>query len=530
MKCFYKILCCHVILLGLSFNASSQNQFYHSSPDNYRGMMVKKYPSGDILQAIYNNWPYKVALLKTDSNGVVLMNKILMDSSFIEKKLFGIEVASDGGFYLFMQDFAVANKMITIKGDSSGNIQWTRYHYAIRNVYVNCVEKLASGNFLFGGNIRDQADTSDNLYLLAIDTLGNPIWSNEILIPGDPDARIEHCTALPDSGFVIQKYTNFPPWNYLIRYSGSGNIVYTQDYSYTSNNWFVKPGNFMVTPSGRNFLAANMDSSGYNQHSVLMELDSLGNVINYVSFLDAGPTQLINPYAIWLFETASGDIKVFTNASWIWNTLYGKVYPTYIRFTSQLNLVSVSSTTVPFNDQLAIQDMLMVSDDMFVQSLLKEEISIYFGLRKYNPENAACISEYAQSAYTYPVNLPAPVTLLVTENFLPASDSIGQLTFTNDPLPLTSCFSVGLQDEVRTEIKIYPNPFSTETFIAVAGLQGENLRIYLSDTQGRIYTAGFETEITREGIQLRNKTLSPGCYFMVIQESEHIRRIKLIIV
>jgi len=148
---------------------------------------------------------YDPFLIKTDSEGNMLWYRTYDYGFGEDDRGHAVCQTSDGGYILAGQTIIIhgffANyDMYVVKTDADGNVQWSRIFYRQEedaDVALG-VQQLSDGGYIVGGFTHSSPWSA---YVLRLDNLGNPIWSN--IYPGEWQSECYDIQATPDGGFLL---------------------------------------------------------------------------------------------------------------------------------------------------------------------------------------------------------------------------------------------------------------------------------------------------------------------------------------
>ncbi|MFA6925149.1 MAG: T9SS type A sorting domain-containing protein [Bacteroidales bacterium] len=177
---------------------------------------------------------------------------------------FSVKQANDDGYFIFgnTSSFGSGNTdIIVIRTDKNGTPLWKKMYGSTGIDYGTFAEKTNDNNFLICGYTNNTADTSYNVLLMKIDTLGNLIWSKNY---GGSDWDMGHCVLqASDLNYYIvgetysygKKNSNF----YLIKTNTAGDTIYTKTYGGDSAD---VANSIIETKDGKLMLAGYTNSFG----------------------------------------------------------------------------------------------------------------------------------------------------------------------------------------------------------------------------------------------------------------------------
>jgi hypothetical protein len=125
----------------------------------------------------FSNGGFDVFLVKADSNGNAQWSKFIGTEFWdIGYSVVGM---SDGGFLVAGMTLANGNDndIYLVKTDSDGDTVWTQVYGSSRWDAGFSIKGTSDGGFIIGGTSESSPDNSFDVYLVKIDSLGNPMWT-----------------------------------------------------------------------------------------------------------------------------------------------------------------------------------------------------------------------------------------------------------------------------------------------------------------------------------------------------------------
>ncbi|HBF89355.1 MAG TPA: hypothetical protein DDX39_12005 [Bacteroidales bacterium] len=187
------------------------------------------------------------------------------DHGFMHKQ------TSDGGFIIGginLDATQTYSNVFLIKTDSLGNIQWQReYGAANYNDNLKSIDLTADGGFIIGGDYYNPSTSSNDMFLLKTDSLGNQEWKKSFGTTAEEYRGFTIATS--DKGYIIvgdKKMTDNYYNGYIVKTDSSGNQQWSKTFGATGLNEYFKivrqlsDGSYIVaggkadlsgTPNGR---------------------------------------------------------------------------------------------------------------------------------------------------------------------------------------------------------------------------------------------------------------------------------------
>lgn len=178
---------------------------------------------------------YDPFLIKTDSEGNMLWYRTYDYGFGEDDRGHAVWQTSDGGYVIAGQTIIIhgvfANyDMYIIKTDANGNVQWTRIFYRQEedaDVALG-VQQLNDGGYIVGGFTHSSPWSA---YVLRLDSLGNPVWSN--IYPGEWQSECYDIQSTPDGGFLLtgteSSFTTDTDF-LIIKLNADGNLLWKKIY------------------------------------------------------------------------------------------------------------------------------------------------------------------------------------------------------------------------------------------------------------------------------------------------------------
>lgn len=198
-----------------------------------------------------------------------------------------VEQTADNGFIgcgFISQSSLTANDFLIVKFDSAGNITWQNEYGTNKNDYAKVLQRTSNGNYIVSGDSYNGHDY-DN-YLLLIDSTGNEIWHRvigDVYDNGNQTVFINH-----EGDFILcgESTTagSFEFDIYLAAISSQGNFLWSR---YMGGNG-SDAGFAIQENSAHQYFITGYSSSIYNgapYTAYLLKLDSVFHPIGLKYFL-----------------------------------------------------------------------------------------------------------------------------------------------------------------------------------------------------------------------------------------------------
>ncbi|MBI3510637.1 MAG: T9SS type A sorting domain-containing protein [Bacteroidetes bacterium] len=214
-------------------------------------------------------------LIKTDPLGDTLWSRSYVNGS--NTICNDMRITSDHGFILTGTTSNTTIDPILIKTDSIGNVEWARTFVTSTLEYCNAVCEVQDGYIITGDRI-DQSASTEDIFLIKVDLLGNLVWQRELDHP--TGARATGIVSTLTNGCVVTGNIVLPSFGYaqllLTCIDSSGlplwskgihafSYVYGYSICKTQNNGYAACGDIQ-------------DSFGLSQ-TYITSVDSSGNII-----------------------------------------------------------------------------------------------------------------------------------------------------------------------------------------------------------------------------------------------------------
>jgi hypothetical protein len=122
-----------------------------------------------------------------------------------------------------------------------------------------------------------------------------------------------------------------------------------------------------------------------------------------------------------------------------------------------------------------------------------------------------------------PMASPASTTVY----YLTVTDSAGCTNTDSTTVTVDMCTGIAGTSE-KNKIQIFPNPFSSKTFVQMNGISPDKIKVKLFDITGK--EAKPVISIKDKGVEIEKGELNPGLYFVQIYEgTRNITTLKLIL-
>jgi hypothetical protein len=294
-----------------------------------------------------SNYRSRYVITKVDLYGNIIFSKAYGDSVY-QHNTQSIRKISDGNYIISDTRSNFATNGVNaglIKIDPSGDTLWTRYFSSglFRTIGAAAIETSDKG-FALAGWTDNGSSTTDQLYLVKTDSLGNKLWQKQYGGSLQEDTR--SIVETPDKGFLIAGWTTSYGGGYmdgfLIKTDSLGNQLWQKTYGGTpfaegiATITQLQDGNYLL--AGEKCLGPGVSD---NDQGYLVKVDSNGTVIwekNYGSpnndaffaAKEVSDSSLIIAASTWDTITNNWDVwllKLNNMGDTAWSRIYN--YPFY---------------------------------------------------------------------------------------------------------------------------------------------------------------------------------------------------------
>ncbi len=228
---------CSLMCLQYTIKAQSVkfNHTYGSMAYNFGKRIIETsdrgfYMMGNVSAVSGNT---NISIIKTDSLGIILSEKIIGDASLYWANDF--IRTSDKGYLIS----GFTNKhpengydMLLIKTDSNINIEWERYYGGSDWDIANAVVETKDNAYLMVGQTYSYGAANGNIYIVKTNYLGDTLWTRTF--GGDSADYAMSADVLFDSTYLIGATTKsfgFGDYDaYVINLNKNGDTIWTKNY------------------------------------------------------------------------------------------------------------------------------------------------------------------------------------------------------------------------------------------------------------------------------------------------------------
>lgn len=211
-----------------------------------------------------------VYLIKTDVNGDSLWTKVLGGTG---AQTCSSVLQTDNGEYILV---GTSNSAVYLmRTDVNGNSIWAKTLGGTSTDYGESIQKTTDGGYIISGYTTSFGAGSADVYLIKIDSIGNPLWSKSFGGTGSEYGYSVRQTS--DGGYIIAGSTlSFGAGSfdvYLIKVDSGGDSLWTRTFGGTLSEHGY---DVQQTLDGGYILVALTSSFGVND-IYLVKTDSIGN-------------------------------------------------------------------------------------------------------------------------------------------------------------------------------------------------------------------------------------------------------------
>jgi hypothetical protein len=218
-------------------------------------------------------------LLKTDSNGNLLWNKIFSDTliAFASDAVTCVNTTSDNGFIIGYSGYA--SGMNVIKTDSIGNIEWSDYFAELDHLKGgDFVKQTFDGGYIVTGDMTaaGAAAPYSNIELLKLSANGNLAW---IKTSGTQDFDYATSVLVTDDSCFLTCGSYFGTTNlacYISKTNNAGTVLWSNTYSVANADITVYSTG--KTSDGGYILCGDVQLGTNYSDIFLLKLQANGNV------------------------------------------------------------------------------------------------------------------------------------------------------------------------------------------------------------------------------------------------------------
>ena len=214
-------------------------------------------------------------LLKTDSIGDTLWTKTF-DTNYHDRAS-SLQQLADGGYLITAHTYLSTNVLWLIRTDSLGETIWTNTYEGTVGNSSRASKMTSDGGLIITGRKYNTSNSSDDLWLLRVDSVGTELWIKSY--GGDGHDAGQAVEDLPDGGFlVVGKIDNrAPTYTYddiwILRTNSVGDTLWTRSIGGPGGDEaisMIKNLSGSITIIGRSDWSTNL----------FIDIDINGNIIN----------------------------------------------------------------------------------------------------------------------------------------------------------------------------------------------------------------------------------------------------------
>lgn len=470
---------------------------------------------------IAGNYDYKPAVMKMDSAGNVIWNKIIAVNyqSWVNTVGFYCLTRTIDSCYMLagvVHDSASnLDEIVGVKINRMGDTLWCRKLSAGNSDVPHSIQQTADGGYVIAGI---NHGTSDFTVALKIDSAGNLHW-RQLMVSGtyQNTGSIKQAT---DGGYVMATTITISANQYatLVKLNTAGNPVWTKTYSIGS----------LLNSTGCDVLT---DSTGFlfymmrSNTAYLVKTDTAGSLVSalsYSGFYSFGGMVFNNqPLTNHLKRTAEKGYLI-SNGVWDGNNI--------IKLDSLFNAQWISNVQMMGSDALETNDGgYLALGNGPIPGMKFMPTNFVFGITKLDSigNSMMCVNHYTTNFQ--PETITGSNTIAT---FSSGGSSVPFYPFVFSP-PLykdSSCVPQGGGIKEYSDfgdITLSPNPFTTATIITFSKEQ-KNTSLLIYDLTGRIVKKTTINKATKATIE--KGEMQPGIYFVefINDKNQYINK-KLIV-
>jgi hypothetical protein len=233
-------------------------------------------------------------LIKTNSTGDMQWSKTYGGNFHTE--FFSVDPTSDGGYILSGTVDSTGiqyGDVYLLKIDSGGNPLWSKTFGGSKQEWGNCVLQTTDGGYIIGGFSNSFGVAVEDFYLIKTDIAGNLIWSK--LYGGNGSNELRSMRQTSDGGYVLSGITTGFSTSggaaYLVKTDGNGNLQWSATVEYYGSSvgetWQCTDGNFIMIKDNQ-LIKINANSPyGCNIDSVNSLVTSPATIVNSINTIVA---------------------------------------------------------------------------------------------------------------------------------------------------------------------------------------------------------------------------------------------------
>jgi len=187
-----------------------------------------------------------VCIIKTNTIGDFLWEKTYKTTTGDTVAVSAINTTTDGG-YIFAgtkdsSGWSTEN-IYLIKTDSLGNVMWTKL---FKNAQGYFVQQTTDGGYIIGGRTSTYGAGNSDMYLIKTDSLGTIQWTKTYgTVNSDYLSFVQQTI---DGGYMISGACNSPTFYFYIKTDASGNPTWVKNYNVSSSTTYRLTGGILSKP------------------------------------------------------------------------------------------------------------------------------------------------------------------------------------------------------------------------------------------------------------------------------------------
>jgi uncharacterized delta-60 repeat protein len=480
------------------------------------------------------------ALQKIDPNGNTIWMRTLNGTSTASiDDAYGVAVDANGNIFVggFLKNLGQSYDYRVAKYNQLGDTLWTRsYNYTTANESDKAIalELDASGNVILTGKSDSDPNITSNDDVLTVkwNTNGTLLWATRYNGTGNLNDSPKSMKVSPagniyvagktfngtNNDYLLLKYNSSGVQQWVKTFNGNGADEAVKVAIDNSENIYITGFSASATSSDTNIVTIKYDVSGAliwsktfdgaasgNDHGESLAIDNSGNVVVAgTSDSDANSSTLNNNIV---------TIKYDANGNELWNKIYDN--PNGL-------------------DDQACEVGIDILNNIYVsgQSETSATLSNYdYVAIKYAP-NGVQDSIYHYNGTGNAKDIPSTMLVKGLEILVTGGSLNQDLQRDLVTVRYYGTADAGLNDlgqSAGSVFKIYPNPSSNYVVIDVSAIQtkGNNISLKILNLNG---SEVFSTMIDNSKMTLNTEKLSPGVYFVQIENANKISQTQKLVI
>ncbi len=219
-----------------------------------------------------------VYLVKTDQAGDTLWTRTFGGDNFDSG--YSVRQTSDGGYIIVGSTHsfgAPSDDVYTIRTDSEGITVWARGYGSSDNDFGRSIRETSDGGFVFVGNTDSFGSGSTDIYLVKVDSLGNPQWMKSYGDTGTDQGSDVEQTA--DGGYIVagEIYRSGSGGReaYLVKTDADGDTLWTRTFGGSASD---AGSSVRLTADGGYILSGYTESYGAGSRDVFLTRTNLSGI------------------------------------------------------------------------------------------------------------------------------------------------------------------------------------------------------------------------------------------------------------